>query len=293
MKGLFKGSGVAIVTPFKDGEIDFHRLEQLLEWHIQQGTDAIIICGTTGETPCTTDEEQEDLIAFAIEKVDHRVPVIAGTGSNSTYHAVAMSRFADEKGADGILVMNPYYNKGTQNGIVKHFQAVSDAVRCPIIVYNVPSRTGCNIEVETMVKLSQIENVKAVKEASGDIVQVAEIARLCGKDLAIYSGNDNQVVPILSLGGHGVISVSANIIPTDMSRMVHLYHEGKIKDSLELQLKMNGLNKALFLEANPIPVKAALQLMNMDTGELRMPLTPLEEKHLEVLKKEMTAYGLL
>jgi 4-hydroxy-tetrahydrodipicolinate synthase len=189
--------------------------------------------------------------------------------------------------------MNPYYNKGTQNGIVKHFQAISDSVKCPIIVYNVPSRTGSNIEVDTMVKLSHIERVRAVKEASSDIVQIAEIARLCGEDFVIYSGNDNQVVPILSLGAHGVISVSANIIPTQMSQMVHLYHEGRVKESMDLQLGMNGLNKALFMETNPIPVKAAMKLMNLDTGEMRMPLTPMEEAHEEVLKREMIAYGLI
>lgn len=293
MKGLFKGSGVAIVTPFKNNEIDYDRLGDLLEWHIQQGTDAIVICGTTGETPCISDEEQQEEIRFTVNKVNGRIPVIAGTGSNSTYHAVEMSRFASDVGVDAILVMNPYYNKGTQNGIVKHFEAVNDSVSCPIIVYNVPSRTGCNIQVDTMVKLSKLENVKAVKEASSDIVQIAEIARLCGEDFAIYSGNDNQVVPVLSLGGNGVISVSANIIPTDMSKMVHLYHEGKVKESLDLQLKMNGLNSSLFIEANPIPVKAAMKLMGMDTGELRMPLTPMEDANLEILKGDMVAYGLL
>ncbi|MBF7097733.1 4-hydroxy-tetrahydrodipicolinate synthase [Alkalibacter mobilis] len=293
MKGLFKGSGVAIVTPFKDNQIDYERLGNLLEWHIEKGSDAIIICGTTGETPCISDEEQQDEIKFAVEKVNGRIPVIAGTGSNSTYHAVEMSKFADQAGADAVLVMNPYYNKGTQKGIVKHFEAVAQSVNCPIIVYNVPSRTGLNIEVNTMVELSKIENIKAVKEASGDIVQVAEIARLCGKDFGIYSGNDNQVVPILSLGALGVISVSANIIPKEMSDMVHLYHEGKVNESLDLQLGMNGLNKALFLEANPIPVKAAMKLMDMDTGELRMPLTPMEDGHLEILRSEMKAYGLI
>lgn len=293
MKGIFKGSGVAIVTPFTNNEIDYDRLGKLIDWHIEQGTDAIVICGTTGETPCISDEEQQEEIRFAVKKVNGRVPVVAGTGSNSTYHAVEMSRFASEVGVDAILVMNPYYNKGTQKGIVKHFEAINDSVECPIIVYNVPGRTGCNIKVETIVELSKLKNVHAVKEASSDIVQIAEIARLCGKDFAIYSGNDNQVVPILSLGGSGVISVSANIIPADMSNMVHLYHQGKVQESLDLQLKMNGLNKALFLEANPIPVKAAMKLMDMDSGELRMPLTPMEESNLAILKEEMIQYGLL
>ncbi|HAE62219.1 MAG TPA: 4-hydroxy-tetrahydrodipicolinate synthase [Eubacteriaceae bacterium] len=290
---IFKGSGVAIVTPFKDNEIDYDRLEQLIEWHIKEGTDAIVICGTTGETPCLSDEEQQDEIKFAVDVVKGRVPVIAGTGSNSTYHAVEMSKFADKAGADAVLVMNPYYNKGTQKGIVKHFEAVAKNVSCPVIVYNVPSRTGMNINVDTMVELSKIENITAVKEASGDIVQVAEIARLCGSDFAIYSGNDNQVVPILSLGGLGVISVSANIVPKDMHDLVAKYLSGDVKGSLDLQLKMNGLNEALFIEANPIPIKAALKLMGMDTGEMRLPLTDMEEGNLNILKAEMKAYGIL
>ncbi|SHE95132.1 4-hydroxy-tetrahydrodipicolinate synthase [Alkalibacter saccharofermentans] len=290
---VFKGSGVAIVTPFKDNKIDYPRLEQLIEWHIKEGTDAIIICGTTGETPCLSDEEQQDEIKFAVDVVKGRIPVIAGTGSNSTFHAVEMSKYADQVGADAVLVMNPYYNKGTQKGIVKHFEAVASSVSCPVIVYNVPSRTGLNISVDTMVELSKIKNITAVKEASGDILQVAEIARLCGEDFAIYSGNDNQVVPILSLGGIGVISVSANIIPKDMHDMVAKYLSGDVKGSLSLQLKMNGLNDALFIEANPIPIKAALKLMGMDTGEVRMPLTEMEEDHLKILESEMKAYGIL
>jgi 4-hydroxy-tetrahydrodipicolinate synthase len=290
---VFKGSGVAIVTPFKDNKIDYPRLEQLIEWHIKEGTDAIIICGTTGETPCLSDEEQQDEIKFAVDVVKGRIPVIAGTGSNSTFHAVEMSKYADQVGADAVLVMNPYYNKGTQKGIVKHFEAVATSVSCPVIVYNVPSRTGLNISVDTMVELSKIKNITAVKEASGDIVQVAEIARLCGDDFAIYSGNDNQVVPILSLGGIGVISVSANIIPKDMHDMVAKYLSGDVKGSLSLQLRMNGLNDALFIEANPIPIKAALKLMGMDTGELRMPLTEMEEANLKILESEMKAYGIL
>ncbi|NTW71960.1 MAG: 4-hydroxy-tetrahydrodipicolinate synthase [Eubacteriaceae bacterium] len=290
---LFKGSGVAIITPFKDNRIDYDKLEQLIEWHIKELTDSIIICGTTGETPCLSDEEQQDAIKFTIEKVAGRIPVIAGTGSNSTYHAIEMSKFADDMGADGLLIMNPYYNKSTQNGIIKHFEAVAKSVKTPIIVYNVPSRTGTNIEVSTMKELSMIENIDAVKEASSDIVQIAEIARVCGDDFLIYSGNDNQVVPILSLGGVGVISVSANIIPKDMHDMVWKYLEGNVKASRDLQIKMNGLNKALFIEANPIPIKAALKLMGMDTGEMRMPLMEIEAVHLEILKKEMIAYGLL
>ncbi|HCX65081.1 MAG TPA: 4-hydroxy-tetrahydrodipicolinate synthase [Eubacteriaceae bacterium] len=290
---LFKGSGVAIITPFKNDEVDYERLAQFIEWHIQQETDAIIICGTTGETPCLTDEEQEKCIEFTVKKVQGRIPVIAGTGSNCTRDAVRMSKFAEDVGADGLLVMNPYYNKATQKGIVQHFEAVNDAVKTPIIVYNVPGRTGTNIDVDTMVQLAELDNVKAVKEASGDIVQVAEIARRCPDDFIIYSGNDNQVVPILSLGGQGVISVSANIIPKDMHEMVMNYLNGDVQKSTALQLKTNGLNQALFIESNPIPIKAAVHLMGYDTGEIRAPLTALEGENLETLKAEMKSYGLL
>lgn len=291
---IFEGSAVAIVTPFnaKD-EVNYKKLEELLNWHVKEGTDAIVICGTTGETPTTSDEEQRQLIKFAVDVINKRIPVIAGTGSNETRQAIEMSVFAQEVGADAVLVMNPYYNKSTQRGIIAHFKAVADSIKIPIIVYNVPSRTGLNITVDTMVELAKIENIVAVKEASGDISQVAEIARLIPDDFAIYSGNDDQVVPLLSLGGKGVISVSANIIPKDLHDMVLYYLDGKVKESLDCQLKMNGLNKALFIEANPIPIKEAMNLMGMEVGHLRMPLLEMEEKNLAILKHEMSAYGLL
>ena len=291
---IFEGSAVAIVTPFnaKD-EVNYNKLEELLNWHVKEGTDAIVICGTTGETPTTSDEEQRQLIKFAVDVIDKRIPVIAGTGSNETRQAIEMSMFAEKVGADAVLVMNPYYNKSTQRGIVAHFKAVADSINIPIIVYNVPSRTGLNITVDTIVELAKIKNIVAVKEASGDISQVAEIARLTPNDFTIYSGNDDQVVPLLSLGGKGVISVSANIIPKDLHNMVQYYLDGKVKESLDCQLKMNGLNKALFIEANPIPIKEAMNVMGMEVGHLRMPLLEMEEKNLVVLKNEMSTYGLI
>ncbi|WP_303859672.1 4-hydroxy-tetrahydrodipicolinate synthase [Alkalibaculum bacchi] len=291
---IFEGSAVAIVTPFntKD-EVNYNKLEELLNWHVKEGTDAIVICGTTGETPTTSDEEQRQLIKFAVDVIDKRIPVIAGTGSNETRQAIEMSMFAEKVGADAVLVMNPYYNKSTQRGIVAHFKAVADSINIPIIVYNVPSRTGLNITVDTMVELAKINNIVAVKEASGDISQVAEIARLTPDDFTIYSGNDDQVVPLLSLGAKGVISVSANIIPKDVHNMVEYYLDGKVKKSLDCQLKMNGLNKALFIEANPIPIKEAMNVMSMEVGHLRMPLLEMEEKNLVVLKNEMSTYGLI
>lgn len=291
---IFEGSGVAVITPFDaNDDVNFNKLKELLNWHVKEGTDAIVICGTTGETPTISDEEQEEIIKFAVDVINKRVPVIAGTGSNNTKHAIAMSKFAQEVGADAVLIMNPYYNKSTQKGIISHFKAIAESIELPIIVYNVPGRTGTNISVETIVELSKIKNIVAVKEASGNIVQAAEIARLCGDDFAIYSGNDDIVVPILSLGGKGVISVSANIIPKDVHQMVHLYLNGNPKESLKYQLKMNSLNNALFIEANPIPVKTALNLMGVEVGHTRRPLFEMEEKNMNVLKNELKAYGLL
>ncbi|MPW24701.1 4-hydroxy-tetrahydrodipicolinate synthase [Alkalibaculum sp. M08DMB] len=290
---LFQGSGVAIVTPFNKNGIAYEKLKELLNWHVEEGTDAIIICGTTGETPTLSEDEHKKVIKFTVEIINKRIPVIAGTGSNSTAHTISMSKYAQEVGADGLLIMNPYYNKSTQKGIIAHFEAIAQEVSIPIIIYNVPSRTGCNITPETISTLAKVDNIVAVKEASSDIVQIVEVARLCPKDFNIYSGNDNQVVPILSLGAKGVISVSANIIPKDMHNMVYLYLEGKVQESLSLQLKMNSLNNALFIESNPIPIKTAMNLMGMEVGPLRMPLLEMEENHITVLKDEMNAYGIL
>ena len=289
---LFRGSGVAIVTPFKENGIDFKKLEELLEWHIKEYTDAIIICGTTGEASTMSEEERFKTIKFAIDVVNKRVPVIAGTGSNNTKLAVEMSSFADTAGADGLLVITPYYNKTTQRGCIEHFKAIASKVNIPIIIYNVPSRTGLNILPVTLNELSKIENIRGVKEASSNIVQIAEIAELCGDKLDIYSGNDDQVIPVLSLGGAGVISVAANIIPKDMHDMCEKYFNGDYKGALSMQLKMLPLIKALFVETNPIPVKTAMNLMGMNAGILRLPLVEMSPKNLDILKKELTAYGI-
>lgn len=290
---LFQGSGVAIVTPFNENGINYSILEKLLNWHVKEGTDSIVVCGTTGETPTLTEDEQKEVIKFTVDVINKRIPVIAGTGSNNTAHVIEMSKYAENVGVDGLLIMNPYYNKSTQRGIIAHFEAVAEAVDAPIIIYNVPSRTGINITPDTIKQLSIIENIVAIKEASSDIVQIAEIARLCGEDFTIYSGNDNQVVPVLSLGGKGVISVSANIVPKDMHQMVQLYLDGKVKESLKLQLKMNSLNNTLFIESNPVPVKTAMNILDMNAGSLRMPLIQMEEANVELLKKEMKEYGLI
>lgn len=290
---LFKGSGVAIITPFKEDGIDFIKLEELIEWQIERGTDAIIICGTTGEASTMSDEEQKEAIRYAVDVVKKRVPVIAGTGSNSTHHAIEMSKYAEEAGSDGLLIVTPYYNKTTQKGLIEHYTTIADNVTIPIIVYNVPGRTGLNILPETLVKLSEHKNIVAIKEASGDIGQVAEMARLLPEDFYIYSGNDYMVVPLMSLGGKGVISVVANIIPKDTHNMAMYYLDGKIEEAKKLQLKMNGLVNSLFTETNPIPVKTALNLMGMNVGKLRLPLTEMSSTNIEILKIEMEAYDLL
>lgn len=288
---IFKGSGVAIVTPFTDGGVDYDKLGELLEMHIEQSTDAIIVCGTTGEASTMTEEELKSVIKYTVDKVNGRIPVIAGTGTNDTAKTIKRSKFAEEAGADGLLVITPYYNKTTQKGLVEHFTAVADSVNIPIIIYNVPGRTGLNILPETLAILSEHENIAAVKEASGNISQIAQIAYLCGDKLDIYSGNDDQVVPILSLGGKGVISVVANIAPKDTHDMVMLYLEGKVEESRKLQLKMKPLIDALFVEVNPIPVKTAMNLLGYNVGKLRLPLTAMSDKNLELLKTRLTEYG--
>jgi 4-hydroxy-tetrahydrodipicolinate synthase len=289
---IFTGSGVAIVTPFKEGKINYEKLGELIEWHIEENTDALIICGTTGEASTMTEEEHKNAIKYAVEKVNNRIPVIAGTGSNNTKHAVEMSKYAESVGADALLVVTPYYNKTTQKGLIEHYLTIADNVNIPIIVYNVPGRTGVNILPKTLATLSEHPNIRAVKEASGNISQVAEIARLCPKDFDIYSGNDDMVVPLLSLGGKGVISVVANILPRDTHKMVVSYLNGDIDKARELQLKMKGLIDALFIETNPIPVKTAMNLLGMEAGELRLPLTTMTDKNLQILINEIENYGL-
>lgn len=289
---MFKGSGVALVTPFKNGEVHYEKLRELLEWHIANQTDAIIICGTTGEASTMTDAERKSVIKFTVEVVNRRISVIAGSGSNNTAHAVELSQYCESVGVDGLLVVTPYYNKATELGLLKHYETIANSVKLPIILYSVAGRTGVNLTPKVVQKLAQIPNIIGIKEASGDISQVAEIARLCGEDFAIYSGNDDMIVPVLSLGGQGVISVLANILPQVTHDLVSSYLEGDVKTSCKLQLRVNGLVHALFIEVNPIPVKTAMNLMGMDVGSFRLPLTEMAAENLVVLKDELTNYGL-
>ena len=292
---IFKGSGVAIITPMKEnGEVNFEMLDTLLEVQIAGGTDAIIICGTTGESACLTEEEHLEVIKHCVETVNHRIPVIAGTGSNDTAFAIQLSKDAEAVGADALLLVTPYYNKATQNGLIKHFTAIAEAVSIPIILYNVPSRTGCNILPETAAYLAKnVENIVAIKEASGNISQVAKLARLTKGCMDIYSGNDDQVIPLMSLGGLGVISVLANVAPRQTHDMAQAYLDGDVKKACELQLEALPLIAELFNEVNPIPVKAAVAMQGYEVGDPRLPLTPIEPAHKEALKKAMTEYGVL
>ena len=290
---IFKGSGVAIITPMlEDGSVNYPVLKELLEQQIAGGTDAIVICGTTGEASALNDTEHLDVIEFACATVNRRLPVIAGTGSNDTRHAVALSREAKSRGADALLQVTPYYNKTSQAGLVRHFNAVADAVGLPMILYNVPSRTGMNIQPETYAELAKHPLIVATKEASGNVSAIAKTAALCGDELAIYSGNDDQVVPILSLGGIGVISVLSNVAPKETHNMVMDYLNGDVDKARQMQLKAIPLIDALFSEVNPIPVKKALNLMGWEAGPLRAPLTEMEASHAEVLKKTMKDFGI-
>lgn len=292
MKKIFEGSGVALITPFKGGKVNYEKMGELIEWHIANKTDSIIVCGTTGESATMTDEERKTTIKFVVDKVNKRIPVIAGSGSNNTAYSIELSKYCQGIGVDGLLIVTPYYNKTTQDGLIKHYTTIANSVDLPIILYNVPGRTGVNIKPSTVEKLSKVENIVAIKEASGDISQVAEIARLCGEDFAIYSGNDDQIVPILSLGGSGVISVLANILPKETHDIVEKYLSGDVVESRKLQLGVNELVSSLFIEVNPIPVKAAMNLMGMEAGELRLPLIEISKQNLEVLRNNMVKYGI-
>ena len=291
---IFKGAGVAIVTPMKEnGEVNYEVLEELLEEQIAGGTDAIIICGTTGESATLSEEEHSAVIRFAIEKVAKRIQVIAGTGSNSTATAIQLSKEAEKDGADGLLLVTPYYNKATQKGLIAHYTAIAEAVNIPIILYNVPSRTGCNLLPETVAYLvKNVKNIVGIKEASGNISQVAKVKQLCGDDVDLYSGNDDQIVPLLALGGIGVISVLSNVAPKETHDIVAEYLNGNTKASLDLQLKALPLVDALFCEVNPIPVKKALNLMGKNVGPLRAPLTEMEEANAAKLAKAMEEFGI-
>ena len=292
---VFRGAGCAIVTPmYDDGRVNYDKLAELLEYQIANGTDAIIICGTTGEASTLTHGEHLKAIDFAIKTVNHRVPVIAGTGSNSTETAVMLSTEAASYGADAVLLVTPYYNKATQQGLIRHFTTIAEAIPdTPVILYNVPSRTGCNILPETAVYLAKnVKNIVGIKEASGNLSQVAKLMSLADGCIELYSGNDDQVLPILSLGGIGVISVLSNVAPRETHDMVMKFLEGDVKGSMDIQLKSIPLCSALFCEVNPIPVKAALNLMGFETGPLRSPLTEMEDEHKKVLAQAMKDFGI-
>ena len=291
---IFTGSGLAMITPMNaDGSVNYKEIDRLLEDQIAAHTDAIIACGTTGEASTLEDPEHLEVIAHVVRRVNGRIPVIAGTGSNNTAHAVMMSKEAAEKGADGLLVVTPYYNKTSQAGLIASYTAIADATDLPVIMYNVPSRTGVNIAPETAKTLSAHPKINAIKEASGNISQVAKVAALCGDDLIIYSGNDDQIVPLLSLGGKGVISVLAHVAPKETHDICQLWFDGDVAASAALQLKLLGVCDALFCDVNPIPVKAAMNLLGYEAGECRLPLVPLSEANLAKVRAALQSAGLL
>ena len=288
-KILFKGCGTAISTPFDENGVNLKEFEKLIEDQIQKNVDAIIVCGTTGESSTMTTEEKKHAIECAVKTANGRIPIIAGTGGNNTKQVIENSKLAESLGVDGLLIVTPYYNKCTQKGLVEHYKVIAQSVSLPIILYSVPSRTGVNIEPKTCLELSKIENIVAIKEASGNISQVAEIAHLCGDDLHIYSGNDDQILPILSLGGLGVISVLSNVKPEYTHNIFQNFFDGNIEKATKMQLYALPLIKALFSEVNPIPVKAALNIQGYNFGIPRLPLTPMTAEKMEVLKKELNS----
>lgn len=292
-KTVFTGAATAIITPLRDGKVDYQTFGRLIEWQISEGISAIVAAGTTGEGSTLTDKEHREVISFAVEKCGGRVPVIAGTGSNDTAYAVDLTEFACKAGADGVLLVTPYYNKATQKGLIESFRAVADVSTKPVILYNVPSRTGCNIAPETAKILSEHPNIAGIKEASGDISHVADIAALCGDDLDIYSGNDDQIVPVMSLGGKGVISVLSNLMPKRTEKICRDCLEGRYDEAKKAQLELLPLIRALFCEVNPIPVKAAMAAMGYGENELRLPLTKLEPAHAEKLFGLMREHNLI
>ncbi len=289
---IFEGMATAIITPTNENGIDFEAFGKLLDWQVEEGIDAIVVCGTTGEGSTLTDDEHRAAIEFAVKQINGRVPVIAGTGSNDTSYAIELTKHACSVGVDGVLVVTPYYNKATQKGLIKMFTTIADASTVPVILYNVPSRTGVNIKPSTVLELSKHPMINAIKEASGDISQIAEVAHLCGDNIVIYSGNDDQTIPIMSLGGKGCISVLSNLLPKESSEMCRAYKEGNVKKACEMQLKYIPLISALFSEVNPIPVKAAMAKMGFCEDYLRLPLTPMEDATREVLFKEMKNVGI-
>ena len=292
-KTVFTGAATAIITPLTKDGIDYDKFGKLIDWQIEEGIDAIVAVGTTGEGSTLTDIEHKEAIKFCVDRVAGRVPVIAGTGSNDISYAIELTKYACEGGADAMLLVTPYYNKATQKGLVESFRAIADASTKPCILYNVPGRTGCNLLPETAAVLAEHPNIVAIKEASGNISQIAELANLVGDKMDIYSGNDDQIVPILSLGGKGVISVLSNLMPKETSDMCKLYFDGKVKESRELQLRLVPLVNALFSEVNPIPVKAAMAAMGYCENYLRLPLTPMDEKKEEKMLALMRAENLI
>ena len=291
---IFTGAGVAIVTPMnEDGSVNYEAMGQLIDQQVESGTDAIIVCGTTGESSTLTDEEHRRVIQFTVAQVNHRIPVVAGTGSNDTAYCLELSQEAEKMGVDGLLLVTPYYNKCSQKGLIRHYLTVADAVDLPMIVYSVASRTGVNILPQTLKELSKHPNIVAVKEASGSISQVAKIRHLCGDDLDVYSGNDDQIVPLLSLGGIGVISVLSNVMPKETHDICQLYFDGKVQESAALQLKLLDLINSLFADVNPIPVKEALNMMGFPAGPCRMPLCEMDDGPRQKLRASMAAVGLL
>ena len=291
---IFTGAGVALVTPMNaDGSVNFEKMRELIEFQLANDTDALIICGTTGEATTISDADQIECVRFAKEVAAGRVPVIAGAGSNDTAHCIELAVACEKAGADAVLLVTPYYNKATQKGLILHYTAIAESINIPIILYNVPGRTGCNLAPKTVYELSKVKNIVAVKEASGNLSQVAEIAALVDPDFDIYSGNDDQILPILSLGGKGVISVLSNVAPKQTHDMVVKFMEGNLQESIKLQLDAIELISALFCEVNPIPVKTALNLMGYEVGTCKLPLCDMEPKNLETLKTAMKNYGLI
>ena len=285
---LFKGSGVALITPFnEDLTINYERLEELINFHIESKTDAIIICGTTGESSTLSEIEKKKVIEFTVKKANKKIPVIAGTGSNNTTSAIEMSKFAQKVGADGLLVVTPYYNKCTDDGLYMHYKEIANSVDVPIILYNVPSRTGVNIKPETILKLSKINNICGIKEASGDISRIAKICSIVPDNFFVYSGNDDQTLPILALGGKGVISVIANIFPSDIHDMCYKYFNLQLEEARKIQLKYLELMNNLFIEVNPVPIKEAMNYLDFDVGKVRLPLSNMKAENLKLLKKSI------
>lgn len=288
---IFEGMATALITPLTENGIDYEAFGKLIDWQIEEGINALVICGTTGESSTLSDEEHRDAIRFAVERANRRVPIIAGTGSNNTEYAIDLTRFACEVGVDGVLVVTPYYNKATQNGLIKMFTSIADASTVPVILYDVPSRTGTAIEPKTVAVLAEHPNIVGLKAASGNISKIAETIHLCGDKITVYSGNDDQVIPIMALGGKGCISVLSNVLPKESVAMCQKFFQGDVKAAAKMQLDYLPLINALFSEVNPIPVKAAMAKMGFCEDYLRMPLTPMEDAHREVLFAEMRKAG--